>query len=75
MLDAKDIIVLVNDETKEVMVRTHAWGCPEECRGFSRGRWGDSIGASYAEWETMTDKQRMHSCWKRSSTWPCRASH
>jgi hypothetical protein len=25
MLDAKDIVVWVNDETKEVLVRTHAW--------------------------------------------------
>jgi hypothetical protein len=57
-LDAKDIVVWVNDKTKEVMVRTHAWGCPEERRGHSRG-WTDPIGAAYSEWGTMTDRQRV----------------
>jgi hypothetical protein len=57
-LDAADIVVWVNDKTKEVMVRTHAWGCPEERRGHGRG-WTDPIGAAYAEWGTMTDRQRV----------------
>jgi hypothetical protein len=58
MLDAKDIVVWVNDKTKEVMVRTHAWGCPEEHRGHGHG-WADPIGAAYSEWGTMTDRQRV----------------
>jgi hypothetical protein len=57
MLDAADVVVWVNDETKKIMVRTHAWGCPEEHRGHGRG-WTDPIGAAYSEWETMTDRQR-----------------
>jgi hypothetical protein len=52
MLDAKDIVVWVNDKTKEVMVRMHAWGC------HGRG-WTDPIGAAYSEWGTMTDRQRV----------------
>jgi hypothetical protein len=55
MLDAKDIVVWVNDETKEVLVRTHAWGFPQD-----RGNWCDPIGAAYSEWPTMTDRQRTH---------------
>jgi hypothetical protein len=54
MLDAKDIVVWVNGRTKEVMVRTHAWGCPED-----RREWVDPIGAAYSKWREMTDKQRV----------------
>jgi hypothetical protein len=57
MLDAADIVVWVNDKMKEVMVRTHAWGCPED-RGHGHG-WVDPIGAAYSSWETLTDRQRV----------------
>lgn len=59
MINAKDVVVWVGDKTKEVMVQTLAWGCPEDRRGFIRVFWTDPIGAAYSEWETMTDKQRM----------------
>jgi hypothetical protein len=59
MLDAKDIVAWVNDETKEVMVWTHAWSVPDERRGFSRGHWCDPIGAAYSEWQEMNDRQRV----------------
>jgi hypothetical protein len=36
MLDAKDVVVWINDKTKEVMVQTHVWGCPDDRRGFDR---------------------------------------
>jgi hypothetical protein len=57
MLDASDIVVWVNGETKEIMVRTHAWGCPED-RDLGH-QWGDPIGAAYSSWHELTDKQRV----------------
>jgi hypothetical protein len=59
MFDAEDIVVWINRTTKEVMVRTQAWGVPEERRQFSRCDWCDPIGAAYSAWQTMTDKQRV----------------
>jgi hypothetical protein len=60
MINAKDAVVWINDETKEVMVRTNAWGRPEKHQGFSRGVWGDPIGAAYLAWDKMTNKERVH---------------
>jgi hypothetical protein len=57
MLDAKDVVVWMNDDSKEVMVRTQAWRCPEE-HGMP-GHWADPIGAAYTQWSTMTDQQRV----------------
>jgi hypothetical protein len=58
MLEAKDIVVWINDETKEVMVKTHAWGVPTR-NGFQRDHWCDPIGAAYLEWQKGTDQQRV----------------
>jgi hypothetical protein len=57
MLDAADIVVWINDETKAVMVRPYVWGRPENHPGYGRG-WYDPIGAAYSEWQTRTDRQR-----------------
>jgi hypothetical protein len=59
MLNAKDIVVWVNNDTNEVMVRTHAWGCPEDRPVYRQGHWVDPIGAAYSEWHELTDKQRV----------------
>jgi len=59
MLDAKDVVVWVNTDTKEVMLRTHEWGCPDERRTHRRGHWCDPIGAAYSQWHTMTDEERV----------------
>jgi hypothetical protein len=60
MLDAKDIVVWVNNDAKEVMVRTHKWGCPEDRHGYRRTGWCDPIGAAYPHWHKMTDQERVH---------------
>jgi hypothetical protein len=59
MLNAKDIVVWVNNDTNEVMVKPHAWGCPEDRPAYGRGSWCDPIGAAYSEWHKLTDKQRV----------------
>jgi hypothetical protein len=58
MLNAKDIVVWVNNDSKEVMVRTHGWGVPEHHFG-SRSGWGDPIGAAYSQWHEITNAQRV----------------
>jgi hypothetical protein len=59
MIDAEDAVVWVNHDTKEVMVKSHAWGCTANGWSGTRGAWGDPIGAAYSEWEEGTDKQRV----------------
>lgn len=60
MIDAKDAVFWVNTKSKEVMVRPHSWGVPEDHGLYrSRGHWGDPIGAAYVEWAAMTDEQRV----------------
>lgn len=58
MMDAKDIVVWINTDTKEVMVTTYEYGRPDG-RKDHRGGWCDPIGAAYSEWHTMTDKERV----------------
>jgi hypothetical protein len=58
MIDAEEAVVWVNRDTKEVMVKTHAWGCSVE-RSRLQG-WGDPIGAAYTRWQKMKDQQRVH---------------
>jgi hypothetical protein len=60
MIAAKEAVFWVNDETKEVMVKPHSWGCPEDRPALKRGHWCDPIGAAYAGWQTMTNKDRIH---------------
>jgi hypothetical protein len=57
MIAARDAVVWVNNDTKEVMVRTHRWGVPEQ-HGFV-GQWCDPIGAAYSEWSEMNNEQRV----------------
>lgn len=59
MIDAADAVVWINHNTKEVMVRTHAWGMTDIGFNRTRGHWGDPIGAAYTQWQKMTDKQRV----------------
>ena len=60
MIDAKDVVVWVNDDTKEVMVRPHQWAWrPENSKALNHGSWCDPIGAAYEEWNKGTDEQRV----------------
>jgi hypothetical protein len=59
MVAAKDAVVWVNDDTKEVMVRTQSWGVPEDHGLAGRDGWCDPIGAAYSEWQDGTDEQRV----------------
>jgi hypothetical protein len=59
LLDAKDIVVWINNHTKEVMVKTHEWGCPKDRHGYRRTGWCDPIGAAYSDWHKMTDQGRV----------------
>jgi hypothetical protein len=43
MLDAKDIVVWINDDAKEVMVTTSECGRPGKGRGYGPDRWCDPI--------------------------------
>jgi hypothetical protein len=53
MIEAKDAVVWVNDETKEVVVRNH----PMRTHEFDG--WSDPIGAAYSEWQEGDDKKRV----------------
>jgi hypothetical protein len=55
VIKAKDAVVWINTDTKEVMVKPFACG-----RNFrTGGHWIDPIGAAYTEWEEGDDKQRV----------------
>lgn len=49
MIQANEAVVWVNDGTREVMVKSHSWGCP------AGSGWCDPIGAAYSEWQDGTD--------------------
>lgn len=55
MINAKDAVVWVNRNTKQVMVQTLEWSYGRHM-GVS---WSDPIGAAYSQWQEMDDKQRM----------------
>lgn len=59
MIDAKDAVVWINDDTKQIMVRTHQWGRPEDRAPYRRAGWCDPIGAAYSEWHKATNNQRV----------------
>ena len=56
----RNAVVWVNKAKKEVMVRSHAWGVPEDREQLRHGHWGDPIGAAYLQWQKMTNQQRVH---------------
>jgi hypothetical protein len=58
MIPAKDMVLWINHDTREVMVRPHSWGCPEDRERFRRGFWCDPIGAAYSQWHEMKNPQR-----------------
>jgi hypothetical protein len=58
MLDAKDMVLWTNRQTREVVVGPRDWGVPEDYDGSS-SRWSDPIGAAYLQWGKMTDAQRV----------------
>jgi hypothetical protein len=60
MIDAREAVVWVNTNTKEVMVRPHSWGCPEDRRHPRSSGWCDPIGAAYAEWHGYSNKDRVN---------------
>ena len=60
MINAAEAVVWVNRRTHQVMVRTHAWGVPEDRAAYDGdGHWSDPIGAAYAQWQRMSDAQRV----------------
>jgi hypothetical protein len=59
MFAAKDIVVWINRNTKEVLVRTLEWGVPEDHFSDNRRGWCDPIGAAYAQWQKMHDALRV----------------
>jgi hypothetical protein len=58
MMDAKNIVVWINRNTKEVMVKTHEYGRPDG-RKDHRDGWVDPIGAAYSSWHKMSDQWRV----------------
>jgi hypothetical protein len=56
-MKAKDIVVWVNSDTKQVLVRSYMCGVPTDRK--LGGYWCDPIGAAYQQWREMTDQQRM----------------
>jgi hypothetical protein len=59
MIEAKDVVVWVNYDPHEVMVKPHSWGCPEDRNGFRQSGWCDPIGAAYSQWQEMSNDQRV----------------
>jgi hypothetical protein len=55
MTQASDAVVWVNHETKQVMVRSHAWGCHSR----PHHEWCDPIGAAYSAWQESNDRDRV----------------
>jgi hypothetical protein len=55
MIEAKDAVVWVNNDTHEVMIWRHKRGVPERPEGY----WVDPIGAAYSEWQEASNDQRM----------------
>jgi hypothetical protein len=54
MIEAKDAVVWVNDDTRELVVWPHGKGIPDGPRGY----WCDPIGAAYSEWQDASTDQR-----------------
>lgn len=58
MIDAKEAVIWVNNETEQVMV--HPRGCWRRYDPPGPGHWADPIGANYSEWIEGTDDERLH---------------
>lgn len=56
MIKAKDTVVWINHETREVRVKAKGQD-RSEVRGSS---WADPIGAAYSEWTDANDAIRIH---------------
>jgi hypothetical protein len=59
MIAAKEVVVWINNETKDIMVRPLAWGVPEDHGPAGRGYWCDPIGAAYVTWKRGTNAERV----------------
>jgi hypothetical protein len=63
MIEAANMVLWINDDTKQVMIAPHRdddgefWRTPEK-HGF-KGHWVDPIGAAYAEWGKMKPGVRV----------------
>lgn len=56
-MKAEDAVVWTNEDPKRVLVRDRAWGRPEDHNLGSL--WADPIGATYLQWQEMTNPQRV----------------
>jgi hypothetical protein len=54
MIDAKDVVVWINNETHQILIRPLGRRHRPDGSG-----WGDPIGAAYAEWGEASDEQRI----------------
>jgi len=59
MMDAKDVVVWIDDQTKQIMVKPFKWGVPEDYPEHRDGHWGDPIGAAYTDWHEITKSRRI----------------
>jgi hypothetical protein len=55
----EDAVIWTNRETRVVMVRPHAWGCPEDHEDRRVGHWCDPIGAAYTAWHKTKPEVRL----------------
>jgi len=55
LIDARDAVVWVNNETREVRVRAKGQDRPE----IMSLQWSDPIGAAYSDWREANDKKRV----------------
>jgi hypothetical protein len=55
MISAKDAVVWINEDTKQVAVARHL----HDSKYADSLEWGDPIGAAYCEWVTSTNKDRI----------------
>ena len=60
MIAAKEAVVWVCDETKEVMVKGHCdTRAVEKSERISGKWWGDPIGAAYSGWRECSKQERL----------------
>jgi hypothetical protein len=64
MIDAANMVLWVNNKTKQVMIAPHTnedetqfWGTPKY-HGYP-GHWHDPIGAAYTQWREMSPTMRV----------------
>jgi hypothetical protein len=60
MIDAAEAVFWCHDDTHQILIRPHSWGCPEEHSHIKpRNGWGDPIGAAYSEWQGYSTEDRV----------------